>query len=295
MHQLKCCRLSLGSVPFYVRSRPQPYFFVHSTDISIHTVLGYFILLFVAAIVKHRDDHTIWHCTLRKFPWMNSSHARKSIQASLPRFRTQVPIIAAPRPRRVAAIPEAIFSYRSGLSLAYEIEHYQPPALATADLGLTADRLTSVLPSISPVAATVSPTRIRLQPQETPQKSAPAVSTSLYPSHVQTAINSSIQCPSPAHLSQARRPPPAPSPPPLGDWPRRDATSQPVRVKRKPVTPVPYSFTMPTAVQQRQPLATPTTRSRPSGPRRRSTSVENHGPPNLDLSNFKFSHTRGYS
>jgi hypothetical protein len=243
-------------------------------------LFGYVALLFVATIVKYRDDHTIWHCTVRDFPWVNSyhhaHHARRSIpasSASLPRFRTEVPILAAPRPRRIIAIPETILSYRSGLSLDYEIEHYQPPAQTATDLGL----------SISSVAATLSPTRIPLQPQQTPQKPGPAVSTPFYPSHVQIAINSDLQQPSSAHLNQARRPSPLPSPPPLGDWPRRDAVSQPLRAKRKPVTPIPYTFTMPAAVQQRQPLATPTTRSRPSGPRRRSISGQNDRPPNLDL------------
>ncbi|KAF8797931.1 hypothetical protein BYT27DRAFT_6909364 [Phlegmacium glaucopus] len=264
-------------------------------------LLGYLILLFVAALVKHRDDSTIWHCTVRNFPWVTSHHVhhRKSIpasSASLPRFRTEVPFIAAPRPRRIVPVPEALLSYRSGLSLDYEIEHYQPPALSATDRRLSTYRPTSLSPSTSPVAATVSPTRIRLQPQQTPPpKPVHTVSTPFYPTHVQIAINSDLQRPPIAHLSQARGLPLSPSPPPLGDWPRRDATSQPTRVKRKPVTPIPYTFTMPAAVQQRQPLSTSTTRSRPSGPRQRSNSGENNRPPNFDLSNFNSSHTRGYT
>jgi hypothetical protein len=48
---------------------------------------------------------------------------------------------------------------------------------------------------------------------------------------------------------------------------------------------------MTTAAQQSQPLVPPSTRPRPSGPRRRSNSGENPRPPNLGLSNFNSSHT----
>lgn len=251
--------------------------FLHTFNST--TVFGYLVLLFVSAKLQDSEDDRIWRRSVRQFPWHH--HTRKSVPvstASLPRFRTTVPIIAAPRPRRVVAIPEARLS---GLS-DYDVEHYQPPAPRLTEFS---DRLVSL-----PVAAAVSfkPTRIPSQPQ--PQQTPwPLVSTPFYPAHVQAAIDPSLQRPSAAHLTPVRRLPLAPSPPPLGDWPRRDATSQPARVKRKPTTPstpTPYSFTMPAAVQQhpRQPLATPpTTRARPSGPRLRSNSGENHRPPNLDL------------
>lgn len=225
---------------------------------------------------------------MRKYLW---HHTRKSVPplSPLPRFRSQVPIIAAPRPRRIIAIPEPILAYRSGLSLDYEIEHYQPPALGATDLELSNNGPISPLSPISPVA--ISPTQIPPQP---PQRALSAAFAPFYPTHVQTAINQSLKRPSTAHLSPVRRLPyvPSPSPPPLGDWPRRDATSQPARGKRKPATqnlpPIstPYSFTMTTAAQQSQPLVTPYTRSRPSGPRRRSNSGENPRPPNIGLSNF---------
>lgn len=237
------------------------------TWICAISLLGYFILLFVSAIMKYKDDATIWRSSVRKFFWQQT---RQNATAPLPSFRTQVPVIAAPRPRRI--IPEAMLSYRSGLSLDYEIEHYQPPALEATDPGpSTAGAPLSPLPLLfqppsKPVSSVLAPpSRVR-QP---PQKAMPAAFAPFYPSYIQTAgLPPQVQ-----RLSQGR----SPSPPPLGDWPRRDAILLPARGKRKQNAPTPYSFTMPTAQQHHdQP-----TRPRPSGPRRRSNSGD-HRLPNLD-------------
>jgi hypothetical protein len=229
-----------------------------------YIVLGYFILLFVSALlVKYNNDATIWSCSVRKIIWQQT---RETVTPALPRFRTQEPVIAAPRPRRIITMPEAVLSYRSGLSLDYEIEHYQPPA---TDLGPSADAPLSPLllqPSVLPTP--VTHTRDFLQPQ----RPTPAAFAPFYPSYIQTAINPGVS-PQVRRLPQA----PSPSPPPLGDWPRRDATSLPARGKRKQNLPTPYSFTMPTAVQQHHDQPT---RSRPCGPRRRTNSGD-HRLPNI--------------
>lgn len=190
---------------------------------------------------------------------------------ALPRFRTQVPVIAAPRPRRIITVPETGLSYRSGLSHDYKIEHYQPPAPGTR---LSTDRSLSPLSLSLPTSPTpvlptpVSPTRIL------PQKPLPAAFAPFYPSYVQAAISPCLSRTSTARLSPVQNLPQVSSPPPLGDWPRRDATSLPARGKRKQNPPAPYSFTMPSAAQQRRDQP----RSRPSGPRRRSNSGD-HRPP----------------
>jgi hypothetical protein len=221
-------------------------------------LFGYFILLFILAVLKYKDDTTIWSWSVRKLIWQ---HTRKTVVPpslpTLPSFqtdRTQVPVIAAPRPRRIITMPDPALSYRSGLSLDYQIEHYQPSP------GATTDRPLSPLPLTLPTSPTpVSPMR------NLPQKPLPAAFAPFYPSYVQAAINPSISRTSTSHSSLDRNLSHAShSPPPLGDWPRRDATSQPARGKRKQNPPAPYSFTMPTAAQQ--------PRSRPSGPRRRSNS-----------------------
>jgi len=237
-------------------------------------LFGYFILLFVLAVLKYRDDTTIWSWSLRKLIWQ---HTHKTIvppsQPPLPRFRTnrtQVPVIAAPRPRRIITMPEASLFHRSGLSLDYQIEHYRPPAPETTDPEPSTDRPLSPLPLSLPT----SPTPVPLT-RSLPQKPLPAAFAPFYPSYVQAAINPGLSRTTTAHSSQVPNLSHAShSPPPLGDWPRRDATSMPARGKRKQNPPAPYSFTMPTAAQQRHDQP----RSRPSGPRRRSNSGE-HRPP----------------
>jgi len=238
-------------------------------------LFGYVILLFVLAILKYKEDTTVWSWSVRKLIWQ---HTRKtvvppSLLPTLPSFhtdRTQVPIIAAPRPRRIITMPDTALSYRSGLSLDYQIEHYQPPAPGAADLGSSTDRPLSPLPLTLPTSPTPVP-----PPRTVPQKPLPAAFAPFYPSYVQAAIDPSLSRSSTSHSSLVRNLSHAShSPPPLGDWPRRDATTLPPRGKRKQNPPAPYSFTMPTAAQQRpvQP------RSRPSGPRRRSNS-EDQKPP----------------
>jgi hypothetical protein len=260
-----------------------------------YTVLGYFALLLVLTTLEHKSDKAIWQCSVRKFLRRKSIPDPASL-ASLPTFRTQVPIsIAAPRPRRIIPIPDLALSHRSGLSLEYEIEHFQPLALEATNLGpSTDDRL-------SPLPLTISAAMSTQTPPPPPQKPIPAAFAFFYPSYVQAAMDPGLQRPSPAHLGQVTRLPPSPSPPPLGDWPRRNATSLPTRTKRKsstqnpPQAAVPYSFTMPSSIQQSQPSETSPSRSRPSGPRQRPISGENDGPPHSDLSNFKFPDTRGYT
>lgn len=225
------------------------------------------ILLFILSILKYKDDTAVWSWSVRKLIWQ---HSHKTIVRPsfppLPSFRTQVPGIVAPRPRRIITVPEPGLSYRSGLGLDYQIEHYQPPAAGPTDLGASTDRPLSPLSLILPTSPTpFSPTR------SLPQKPLPAAFAPFYPSYVQATINSSLSRTSTDHSSSQVRDLPGASsfsPPPLGDWPRRDATSLPARGKRKQNPPAPYSFTMPTAAQQRHDQPRP----RPSGPRRRSTS-----------------------
>jgi hypothetical protein len=237
-------------------------------------LFGYFILFFVLSILKYRDDTAIWSWSVRKLIWQHTHKTVVPPLPSLPSFRTdrtQVPVIAAPRPRRIITMPEAGLSHRSGLGFDYQIEHYQPPAAGATDLGPSTDRPLSPLLLTLPTSPTpVSPTR------NLPQKPLPAAFAPFYPSYVQAAINPGLSRTSTAHSSQVPNLSHAShSPPPLGDWPQRDVTSLPARGKRKQNPPAPYSFTMPTAAQQRgdQPP-----RSRPCGPRRRSNSGDQRPP-----------------
>jgi len=224
-------------------------------------LFGYFILLFILSILKYKDDTAIWSWSVRKLIWQHTHKTVVPPLPPLPSFHTQVPVIAAPRPRRIIKVPEPGLSYRSGLGLHYQIEHYQPPASGVTDTDRPLSPLSLALPT-SPTP--FSPTK------NLPQKPLPAAFAPFYPTYVQAAINPGLSRTTTEHSSsQVRDLPQAPySPPPLGDWPRRDATSLPARGKRKQNPPAPYSFTMPTAAQQRRDQPRP----RPSGPRRRSTS-----------------------
>jgi preprotein translocase subunit SecG len=252
-------------------------------------LLGYLIFLSILSFAKYKDDPTIWQAIVRKYPVANGQ-SLKSAPASptVAHFRSQTPVIAAPRPRRLDTFRNAILSYRSGLSLDYEVEPYQPPQLmhsppATNDI-------------VTPVPVTNSSPHLFRSVDESNQSRQLPLSSPFYHSSIQTALVENQSKVHPVVISE--RPPQmrqlAPSPPLLGDWPRPDATSRP-RTKRKPLPlpqrpiesgqqvelprpppplhqPVissPYTFDAPALVAALQPLAhqSSSRRSKPSGPR----------------------------
>ncbi|KAH6918686.1 hypothetical protein BKA70DRAFT_1457654 [Coprinopsis sp. MPI-PUGE-AT-0042] len=246
---------SLCQPPSFVRSPDRP--LKQSILTSSTTVLCYLALLAVFSLLKNREDKTIWQCYARKFPWtfsqsqlpstpLSPGHQRKTSKISLRRFITRsskAPTIAAPRPRRAAndrAIQEGILSYRSGLSLEYEIEHFQP----------------GVRPIVRPEAAFMieekyQPPQIMAVPATTPP------SHSLYPEHMRAAIASVGT--SPALVSS----PPGPSP--VGNWPQLNPPVRRLGHKSKgAITEVDGTTGYPPA--------SPTTRTRPTGPRKPSIS-----------------------
>ncbi|TFK29839.1 hypothetical protein FA15DRAFT_663119 [Coprinopsis marcescibilis] len=184
-------------------------------------LLCYFLLLAVSTLLKYRNDSTIWHCHVRQFPWLScrfrlgsapSSPAevleRKSSKMSLPRFRrhSKPPIIAAPRPRHAgnqAAIREAILSYRSGLSMEYEVEHYRP----------------EIRPIPRPELAVLAEDGGR-PAMRTQDPGFVTFATSMYPEHMRRAL-ASMQPPISDSQTEDQRPsgsPPSPSP--IGNWPQ---------------------------------------------------------------------------
>ncbi|KAF8201662.1 hypothetical protein BJ912DRAFT_946079 [Pholiota molesta] len=243
---------------------------------------------------------------------------------SMPRFRAQSPpvIIAAPMPRRTIQLRDDILNHRSGLSLEYEIEPYQPPEPLTRG-GPTLDGHRS--------PSTDSPSPPPLQPFRFGSQQQPAATvydTPFYNSAVRTFTDKDASHPQPppaVRLASIRRLPP--SPPPLGDWPRLDATSRPpgavstaaaasgirifiptpntdtsdtsaaasylrlaaaIAIAGTPPAPQPpppvaaYTFDAPALAAALQPLAASSSsgpgwrssKSKPSGPRRRSTSID---------------------
>ncbi|CAA7271797.1 unnamed protein product [Cyclocybe aegerita] len=201
-------------------------------------LLGYFTLLSILSFVKSKEDPTIWHCSVHRFPWMNGLRSLKSVPTSptsptLPRFRSKTPVIAAPRPQRVNNLANAFLAYRSGLSSEYEIEYFQPDAQPVS--GQVSER---PMPPV-PAELVSRSSQIRHTTEQAQETQQPIISTPFYHSVVQTAIDknqptssSVVAPPQPAQLGQIRRLPA--SPPPLGNWPRLDATQRPY-TKRKPL------------------------------------------------------------
>ncbi|KAK7043586.1 hypothetical protein VNI00_008197 [Paramarasmius palmivorus] len=127
----------------------------------------------------------------------------------LPNFVRRPASIVAPQPRKPPA-PTTMYSYRSGLSPDYRIEHFQPPE------------------SFPPFETSDSPPPVKLQPNRP---------SSLYPEFLSPSLASSDIKPSP---SISRQPPSvkqSPTPPPLGKWPRADIMSLPSATKPTPTLP----------------------------------------------------------
>lgn len=237
----------------------------HGSCISTHVLLAftwicttillcYLLILIISSFIHHKHDSRIWQCNIHNFPSCGSGRlASAPPTPTLPRFISRAPTIVAPKPRRPPPA-DLIYSYRSGLSPEYEIEHYRPPTHLASQ-------------PVPPIPA-ASSTLHRMQ--STRLAAANYAPTTFYPQAVQSSL---ITQPSPSKQPQARQQAnTAPSPPPLGDWPRADVLLQPSRSRRLPTSP--EMSETPSASQSRQ---------RPTGPRKRSASGDNRPPP-LDLS-----------
>lgn len=283
-------------------------------------LICYFLLLFITSLFKSKDDPTIWHCTLRKFPWMSahfklggsapSSPSGIGRKISVPRLRTKAPTIAAPRPRKPVdhdAIRQAVLSYRSGLSLEYEIEHFR---VKSPDLERPEER------PVPPVPVGPAPEHLN---RTTREATAATFSHSLYPQHVQQVMPIKPQTQLPRNVRLL-----PPSPPPQGNWPQLDAPLRRPGDKRKAVPEMsqkspeklasasirrlPYPATSPSSIPNPislvrapppaaigGPITPPSAfishRSRPSGPRR--PSLDEKRPSPLDLSQISSHRPKG--
>lgn len=279
------------------------------------TLIIYLSTFMFAVFINKKKDPTVWHSMMRKFPWAGTCTILASAPPTptLPRFvqNTTVPIIHAPKPKhaRTTAVKRPpVFSWRSGLSHEYHIEHYQPPASSQAgppshDPHHAPSRSVELPPSAAPpvISAPVLP------PIAEPESSENNFGPSLYPMYMRQAIFN-------ANTPETTRPEPAlthatigaatrvaraplhsalpPSPPPLGNWPRSDIISQPVKKGKRKPPPISTrgdfdsdnseagSYRVLAGSSQRerevhQPIAPSSFQPmRPSGPRRRSGSSD---------------------
>jgi hypothetical protein len=248
-------------------------------------MLGYFTLLSILTIVKYSDDPTILKCSVRSFPVVQSQNALKSEPAS-PKFRLSFrahhpveqqqspapppPAIVAPQPRRhFAALRAAILAHRhsggdeeaghqrqtsvsSVVSPPLDEDERNRPSSYYPD-AVVQQNMTTVLQEAASIPSATAVQASAPEPLRPNRRSVlpPATSTPFYNSAVRMAIDGdkpsvATPRPLPSAQPQAGTGAKSPSPPPLGDWPRKDATSRP-RTKRKP-TPAEH------AERQMQPL-----------------------------------------
>ncbi|KAK2466999.1 hypothetical protein APHAL10511_001257 [Amanita phalloides] len=175
--------------------------------------LMYSTTLLTFALLLRGEHPTVWSFNVRHLPSPTPKHALSSEPPSpiLPRI-TEVPIlpsIVAPMPRPMMSDPEVLYSRSHGLGLEHMVDQHEPP----------------VLPQPNHAAKTAS----RHQ----------AYPSTLYPQFVQSTLQVRPEIVRAA--SSKQRPP---SPPPLGDWPRPDVLTRPVRSKRpKHYTRIPETST----------------------------------------------------
>jgi len=253
-------------------------------------LLSYFTLLFLLTLVKAREDGTVWQSDVLDISWQKTFGVikRASMVPTLPEFRCKGPVIYAPKPRYI--IPP-LLDCRSARNSAY-------------------DSLPPVLPSKYEVMERPAPVSygpsVVYQPQQQYSFYNPSVQKEMGPSR-----------PPPAQMGQSRRQ--HSSPPPLGDWPRLDATSRPRSKRhnrpapldipsvasppppRPPPRPLASASTRRTVVERSQtsiPHRTSPSRTRPPGSgHSRSTeagSSGSHRPPPLDLSTISSHRSRSH-
>lgn len=194
-------------------------------------LLTYATLLSILAFVRSAEDPAVWKCLVRDLPMDKIlGEVKRNSILLMPQIR-KTPVIYAPRPRYI--IPP-LLDCRSARNSAYD---YQHPTVPPKSAPVRQTKTDSYLPSVD----------------QGPY-------TSFYNAAVQKAIKSGDGSrapppPPPVQLSKGR------SPPPLGDWPRLDATSRP-RKKRYTHVVVPQAQVPPA----RQPSTAPRPSSRRAGP-----------------------------
>lgn len=243
-------------------------------------LLAYLTLLSILAFVRSKEDPMIWKCLVRDMPVdkILGGVNRNSIVVALHQIR-KPRVIHAPKPRYI--IPP-LLDCRSARNSAYDA---QPPVMPAKSAPVREMRMSSShLPSVA---------------------QAPYTSTAFYNASVQKAMTSGDRSrapppPPPVQLSKGRRE--QTSPPPLGDWPRLDATSRPRTKRYQPAAPpvrelpsTPRHPSQRSAPSSAPPPRTSPTRTRPPGSGRlgsMNSGSSSHRPPPLDLSKISTHRTR---
>ncbi|KAF9053579.1 hypothetical protein BDZ89DRAFT_285085 [Hymenopellis radicata] len=210
----------------------------------MNLVLWYLALLVLYCLVHQGKDPKIWQAYIKDISNPECFRAITASSPTLPYFQKRRSAPSIVAPKPRRPIPPV--DAMAGLQSLYDVEPYRP--------------------------------RIEMATQSRPQMTG-GVPT-LYSQHVQSAIST----PPVAHTRRGPKASTPPSPPPLGNWPRSDILSQPVR-KGKERKPPPSPVDVPQNIAPgRTSFDSPPSpnRARPTGPRTRTTSRPR--PPPLDLS-----------
>ncbi|KAL0573279.1 hypothetical protein V5O48_008686, partial [Marasmius crinis-equi] len=181
-------------------------------------LLLYWMFLALHIYVSSKSDQRVWLHNIHNLSTVQKNAPAAVAPSETPRSARWIPeTIAAPQPRRPA--PTAMYSYRSGLSPDYRIEHFEPPPLTSNQAGQQ--------PLVPNRAQTFNdpPPENALYPQFLQPTLAVArapVSTAPTNPHAPTTAAASPQ-------SAASS-----TPSPLGDWPRADIMKRPSD-RKKPV------------------------------------------------------------
>ncbi|KAI0065472.1 hypothetical protein BV25DRAFT_1695373 [Artomyces pyxidatus] len=228
--------------------------------LSATNLLLYFALLSTSALLHQRQDDTVWHASVKSYPWYLHSLCHRLISRPVSPSDKYSSPLPAPQAQRPIILPTA------SLQAQYEIEH-----LSDRDAAARPEApLVPVLSALQQARKTNVSPRLALYPLHI-QAVMPAAG---YPSPQE--VRSVTPTPTSATKLLAAEQPPPPVPPlPLGDWPRRDIMQQPPpqRSARK-APPVASAGTVATETQRA---------SRPTGPRRPRASSDAAHPVGTDF------------
>jgi len=96
------------------------------TWIPTAILLVYFFILAVFAIIHSKEDDKIWHAGVGSYTWFETKQCIRSAPSTpiMSRFAKKPPSFAVPKPRRP---PSIFVQHRAGLGSNYEIEHFPDP------------------------------------------------------------------------------------------------------------------------------------------------------------------------
>lgn len=230
-------------------------------------LLIYLVALAVAAVSHHEDDSSVWTASVRFYPWYQIRSSLGSAPPSPTRDWQRPLALAAPQPKRVVQ--------QANLRLSVDVEAARDTTRNAPSMFVMSQSGANIVPvSVRQTALASSEETARQASFPSPPQAEPV--PSLYPEHMRSQLPKTARIPPP---------PPGPTPPPLGDWPRTAGRHRGLP-KYEPPTSERTTAVSPPALPPRRAQPTPvtTTTSRPL-PRRRDSedSPSRQRPPPLNL------------